>query len=181
MTSADILLVLVLAGAFLVGFFWGVLRGLLGLAAWIVAFLLAAHMSGPAGNFLQDQWRNFSPEYVHMLAFLLTFGVLFILALLLIQLGTHGSQDLSRYPLVDDILGGLLGAALAVLVVAAVIGILRTFYEPVAASSNAAEWTTNLYTALRSSTIGGQITSGVVPVMNSLLDPLLPGSVRGHL
>jgi uncharacterized membrane protein required for colicin V production len=181
MTSADILLLLILAGAFLIGFFWGVVRGLLGLAAWLVTFLLAAHLSGPGGDYLQAQWRNFSAEYNHMLAFLITFGVLFVLALLLIQLGARGSHDLSRYPIVDDILGGLLCAVLAVLVIAAVVAILRTFYAPVAASSNVAEWTTNLYSALRSSTIGGQIQSGVVPIMNTLLDPLLPSTIRGHL
>lgn len=181
MTSADILLILVLAGAFLIGFFWGVVRGLLGLAAWLVTFLLAAHLSGPGGDYLQGNWRNFSPDFNHMLAFLLTFGLLFTLGLILIQLGARGSHDLSRYPLVDDILGGLLGAVLAILVVAGVIAILRTFYEPVASSSNVADWATNLYIALKNSTIGGQIASGVVPIMNTLLDPLLPSTIRGHL
>ena len=181
MTSADILLGLVLAGAFLIGFFWGVVRGLLGLAAWLVTFLLAAHLSGPGGDYIQGQWRNFSPAFNHMLAFLITFGVLFTLGLILIQLGTRGSHDLSRYPIVDDILGGLLGAVLAILVVAAVIAILRTYYEPVPESSNVADWATNLYVALRTSTIGGQIESGVVPIMNTLLDPLLPSTIRGHL
>ena len=182
MTSADILLILVLAGAFLIGFFWGVVRGLLGLAAWVVVFLLAAHLSaGPVGNYLTEQWRSYTPEYDHMLAFLICFGVLFTLALVLIQIGTRGSQDLSHYPMVDDIIGGLLGAAIAVLAIAAVIAMLRTFYEPVAASSNVAGWTTSLYSALRSSTIGGQLMSGFVPIMNTLFDPLLPASIRGHL
>lgn len=181
MTSADVLLVLILAGAFLIGFFWGVVRGLLGLAAWLVTFLLAAHLGeGPVGNYLQDQWTNLGTDYVHMLSFLICFGVLFTVALVLIQLGTRGSQDLSRYPLVDDILGGLVCAALAILVIAGVMAILGTFYEP-EAGPGAAAWSTSLYTALKTSTIGSQVMNGLVPVMNTIFDPLLPASVRGHL
>lgn len=181
MTSADILLILILAGAFLVGFFWGVLRGLLGLLAWVVVFLLSAHLSDPLGNYLQKQWTNFTPAYVHMLSFLLSFGVLFGLGLFLIQIGTRGSQDLSRYPLVDDILGGLLGISLAVLAIAAVMAILSTFYDPQLEATGAAQWTRELYVALKGSTIGAQIATGLIPIMNGLFDPLLPSALRGQL
>jgi uncharacterized membrane protein required for colicin V production len=181
MTTADVMLILILAGAFLIGFFWGIVRGLIALAAWVVVFLLAAHLSGPVGDYLQNQWRNFSPEYNHMLAFLILFGLLFSASLVIIQIGTKGSQDLSRYPLVDDIVGGLVGATLAVLAVAAAMAILRTFYEPAAVSVAGAEWTADLYVALKRSTIGGQIGTGLVPMIAALLGPLLPATIRGRI
>lgn len=182
MTSADVLLLLVLGGAFLIGFFWGVVRGLIALAAWLVVFLLSAHLSGPVGDYLTNQWRNFSPEYVHMLAWLVCFGVLFAIALVLIQIGTRGgSQDLSRYPLLDDLVGGLLAVGLAVLAIAAIMAIMRTFYEPQAVSVTAAEWNAHLYTALKTSTIGGQIAINLVPLIGSLLSPLLPSNIRGRI
>src|SRR3954468_13009797 len=118
MSSADILLLLVLAGAFLIGFFWGVLRGLLALAAWVVVFLLSAHLSVPIGDYLARQWGNFSTEYSHMLAFLIVYVVLTIVSLVLIHVGVKGSQDVSRWPLVDDLLGGALAVAFSVLVIA---------------------------------------------------------------
>jgi len=42
MTATDIVLILLLGGGFLVGFFQGMVRGLLAIGAWAVAFVLGA-------------------------------------------------------------------------------------------------------------------------------------------
>jgi uncharacterized membrane protein required for colicin V production len=181
MTSADILLLLILAGAFLIGFFWGIVRGLLALAAWVVVFLLSAHLSVPVGDYLTRQWSNFSPEYTHMLSFLIVYALLMLLSLILIHIGVKGSQDVSRWPLADDLVGGALAVALAILIIAGTIAILQIFYKPEPLSSASAQWTLDLYNGLHSSTIGGQIESGLVPFIASILGPLLPPSVRGAL
>jgi uncharacterized membrane protein required for colicin V production len=181
MTTADVLLLLIVAGVFLFGFFWGVIRGLLGLAGFLVVFVLSAHLSDPVGAYLTSQWTQYSAAYDHMLAFFLTFALLYGLTLVLITIGTRGSQDLSRYPLIDDVVGALLGAGLAILCVAAVIAILRTFYGPFApASGQGAELSANIYRALLGSTFGGQIADSVVPGLVALLGPVLPESIR-HL
>ena len=138
MTSADILLLLILAGAFLIGFFWGVLRGLLALAAWVVVFLLSAHLSVPIGDYLARQWSNFTSEYSHMLSFLILYALLLLLSLILIHIGVKGSQDVSRWPLVDDLLGGALAVALGILIIAGTIAILQLFYKPEPLSSASA-------------------------------------------
>lgn len=179
MTSADVLLLLIVAGAFLFGFFWGVIRGLLGLAGFLVVFVLSAHLSGPVGDYLTAQWTQYSAGYDHMLAFLLVFALLYTVTLVLITIGTRGSQDLSRYPLVDDLVGALLGACLAFLCVAAVIAILKTSYGEFApAEGQGAEWTANLYRALLGSTFGGQIAASVVPALVALVGALLPAGIR---
>jgi uncharacterized membrane protein required for colicin V production len=181
MTNADVLLLLIIAGAFLVGFFWGVVRGLLGLAACCIVFVLSAQLSVPVGDYLAGQWTNFGAGYVHTLAFLITFAVLFTVSLLLIQFGTH-SGDVSRFPLLDDILGGLLGASIALLTVAFVIIILQTWYGPAAVPRGAdAEWSRSLYSALVDSTVGGQVAQSLVPALIALFGPLLPGSIRDTL
>jgi uncharacterized membrane protein required for colicin V production len=180
-TSADILLLLILAGAFLIGFFWGVVRGLLALAAWVVVFLLSAHLSLPVGDYLARQWGNFSSEYSHMLAFLIVYTVLMIVSLVLIHIGVKGSQDVSRWPLVDDLLGGALCVALAVLILGGTIAILSLFYLPAPRSDLSAQWSLELYNALHSSTIGGQIEEGLVPFIGSILGPLLPASIHSAL
>ena len=181
MTSADILLLLVLAGAFLIGFFWGVVRGLLALAAWVVVFLLSAHLSVPVGDYLARQWINFTSEYSHMLSFLIVYATLMIVSLILIHIGVKGSQDVSRWPLVDDLLGGALAVALVVLIIGGVIAILQQFYRPDPLSNASAQWTLDLYHGLHSSTIGAQIETGLVPFIGSILGPLLPPSVRSAL
>ncbi len=182
MTSTDVLLLLIVAGAFLFGFFWGVVRGLLGLAGFLVVFVLSAHLSEPVGDYLAAQWTGNSPDYNHMLAYLIVFALLYALVLVLITIGTRGSQDLSRYPLVDDVVGALLGAGLAILVIAAVIAILKTFYGPFAPPAGAgADWPAVMYHALLDSTFGGQIASSVTPALVAVLSILLPASVREKL
>ncbi len=181
MTNADVILLLVIAGAFLVGFFWGVVRGLLALAACCVVFVLAAQLSVPVGDYFAGQWTNLGTGYVHTMAFLFGFAVLFTVALVLIHFGTHAG-DVSRFPLLDDILGGLLAVAIAILTVAFVTMILQTSYGPAAVPGGAdAEWSLNLYHALIGSTVGGQIAQSLVPGLISLFGPLLPGSVRDVL
>jgi uncharacterized membrane protein required for colicin V production len=179
MTSGDILLLLIVAGAFLFGFFWGVIRGLLGLAGFFIVFVLSAYVSQPVGDFLAQQWTQYPASYDHMLANLLVFAVFYTLTLVAITLGTRGTHDLSRFRLVDDVLGALLGASLAVLSVAAVTAILRTFYGPFAPpSGQGAEWTANVYRALLGSTFGGQISDSVVPAIVALIGGLLPADIR---
>jgi uncharacterized membrane protein required for colicin V production len=179
MTSADVLLLLIVAGAFLFGFFWGVIRGLLGLAGFVVVFVLSAHLSGPVGDYLSAQWTGFIPAYDHMLAYFLVFVLLYTLTLVLITIGTRGSQDLSRYPLVDDVVGALLGACIAILCIAAITAILKTYYGPVApAAGQGAEWSAVMYRALLGSTLGGQIADSVVPALVALFGILMPSGVR---
>lgn len=180
MTSTDIILLLIIAGAFLIGFFWGVIRGLIALAAWFVVFVLSAHVSLPVGDYLTTQWTQYGSAYDHMLAWLITFGLGYTITLVLIVIGTRGSQDLSRYPLLDDLIGGLLGAVIAILCIAAVIAILRSFYGAGAPAGAAlgATWTSDLYRSLVDSTIGGRISDSLVPALMTLLGPLMPASIR---
>ena len=69
MTSVDIVLVLIIAGAFVLGFLWGVIRSLLMLAAWFVVFVLSAILSVPVGDYLSNQWNTYSADWDHMAAF----------------------------------------------------------------------------------------------------------------
>ncbi len=69
MTSVDIVLVLIIAGAFVLGFLWGVIRSLLMLAAWFVVFVLSAILSVPLGDYLSNQWNTYSSDWNHMAAF----------------------------------------------------------------------------------------------------------------
>ena len=152
------------------------MRGLLALAAWVVVFLLSAHLSIPVGDYLTRQWSNFAPTYTHMLAFLIVYALLMIVSLVLIHIGVKGSQDVSRWPLVDDLVGGALAVALAILIIAGTIAILQLFYKPLPLSSASAQWTLDLYNGLHASTIGGQIESRARPIHR--LDPRAAASLE---
>jgi uncharacterized membrane protein required for colicin V production len=176
----DVVLVLLLGGAFLFGFFQGVIRGVLSIAAWFVVFIVAANLSEPVGTWLNGQWVQFSPGYNLMLAFGMVALLLFALAFVLIQLGTRNTATLSRHPLLDDVLGGLLGLTLAVLLLAALIVVLESHYAtvtPVAAAQDAA-WSAELYRTLQGSAVSQLVRDLAVPALGAIMEFALPANVR---
>lgn len=183
MTSADVVLVLVLALGFLVGFFQGVTRGALSLGAWLVAFLVGANLREPLGNYLSTQWTNFTPDFARMLGFGIAAGVIFVLLVLLIQFGSRGPKGVTSMALVDDLIGGLLGLGLAVLLVGGTLVVLRSFYERSALTvvGGQLELASSLYSGLAGSGIGAAIGDTIMPLLGSLLSPLLPDIVRAAM
>lgn len=183
MNMVDIFLLAVLVAAFIMGYLQGVVRGLLAIAAWAVAFLLAANLREPLGSYLASQWTNLSLLYVHMLAFALI-AVLTLLGLLvMIRVGTRGPKGVTSLPMLDGLMAGLLGVVFAVLVVAATFVILSTFHGPIASAlvSPDGEWSLRLYVALQDSMVGKTLIDLVIPVMDFLFRPLTPQGVRDAL
>lgn len=180
MNAVDIVFLLVLAGTFILGFFQGVIRGLLAIGAWAVAFLLAANLRSPLGGYLASQWTNFSVDYVHMLAFGIIAIVTFVGLLALIRVGARGPKGVTSVPLLDDLMAGTLGVVLGVLIMAATSVILATFYGPAAPGGAPleAEWTIRLYALLQDSTVVRTLIGLVTPVMDVVFGWLTPQVVR---
>lgn len=182
MTSADILLVLIIGGAALIGFFWGVLRMLLLLAGWVVVFIAAAYVADPLGRYLAGQWTSLGAAYNYMAAFGIAYAVGFVIAIIVVQMTTRGAQDLTRFPVLDDLAGTAIGAAVAVLALAGLVVIMRTFYgETAPGAALGPEWTLSLYRGLVDSLIGGDIARTLVPMLGTLLGPVLPATVRSAM
>lgn len=183
MTSVDIILALVLAGGFLLGFFGGVIRGVLLLGAWLVAFVVGANLREPLGNYLSTQWTNFTPDFARMLGFAIGAAAIFAVLLLLIIVGSRGPKGFTSLALLDDVIGGLLGLLLAVLLIGATQVVLGTFYEgsAVAGSGGQLGIASSLYAALTGSGIGSAIEGSVMPLLGTLLSPLLPEIVRAAM
>ncbi len=178
MTAADIVLLMLLAGSFVLGFLQGVIRQLLEIGAFLVAFVVAAHLRGPVGDWVSGQWTQLSPSYGAMLAFGGLFLAFFIPALVTIQFA-GSSTELTRHALLDDALAGLLGLALGLLVLSGIVAILGSYYSDVRpAPANDISWIGSLHTALAGSAIGGGLGSSLVPGLVAILGPLLPSSVR---
>jgi uncharacterized membrane protein required for colicin V production len=64
MNVLDIVMLLVLAGGFVLGFVQGVIRGVLAIGAWAVSFLVGANLRDPVGSYLASQWTNLTPQVV---------------------------------------------------------------------------------------------------------------------
>lgn len=178
MDSFDIYLIVIFTVATLVGFFWGAMRSLLLLGVWLAAFLVAAHVKIAAGSLLARQWFQFDPAFNEMAAFGLVFVGIVLVAPVLIFIGTKGDQSLTRWPLVDDLIGALFAFAAAVLAVAAVIIVLETFYgTPRAEFGGNPQWTADFHASLTNSAIGSSIQDRLLPLMEPVLRLLIPADV----
>ena len=65
----DLVIVLILFAFFILGFIQGTLRRLIGIAAILFSFILAANLRQPLGDFLKANWTQFPPDYAVMVGF----------------------------------------------------------------------------------------------------------------
>ena len=105
----DLLVLLLLVAAFIIGYLQGIVRRLLGIAATVFSVIVAAQLRGPLGDFLVSNWTQFPEEYSRMLGFGLVFIALSVTFTIVIEAFYERSPILPRYPLVDAIGGGVLG------------------------------------------------------------------------
>jgi uncharacterized membrane protein required for colicin V production len=173
---ADLTIFAVLFGSFVLGVLQGSIRRLLGIMSMLLAFLLAANLQAPVGDFLADNWRQFSVEYNRMLAFLLLFIALAVGASIVIQ-GFYTRTDIyAAHPVVDDIVGGLLGLLQGFVILTIVVIILNSHIPPQGAGE-VSEIGSLQSAVLEDSGIGGGIRDTVAPLVVHILSPLLPGDL----
>ncbi len=177
----DILFVLYLFAWFVLGFIQGTVRRVVGTASIVFSFFLAAQLNNAwLGGFLADNWTQFPKEYSYMLGFLTLF-VAGVIAFTLIIQGTYRKAPLfADYPVIDEVLGGVVGILQGFLLLMflliildqfflyknlpqfdAEIGILRSFWETVDASG-----------------IGHLLHETIIPGFVSITGFLIPESIR---
>ena len=179
--TTDIFLLVIIVSTLVVGFFWGAVRSLMLFAGWIIAFLTGAYLQQELGAYLARQWDNYSAAFNQMAAF----GIIYVFVLLstpvIIFIVTRSSQRITRYQVLDDLVGAGFAIFVAVLGIAGVLIVLATFYgdgEPVVESAGGPAWVANLYQSLLLSNIGGNINEHLVPIIGFVLGPVLPANVR---
>lgn len=125
-TVFDLLFVFALLGALVVGFVQGALRRLFGTLALLLAFLLAANLREPVGDYLARNWRQFPAAYSEMLGFLGVFLVLWLVFSLIVQT-LYRRSLIHRSESLDEIVGAILGV-LEALVLVGVLGVILDSY-----------------------------------------------------
>jgi hypothetical protein len=179
MNTTDIFLVVIIIASLLVGFFWGAARSLFLLAAWLIAFIVGAYLQLQGGSWLARQWTNFDAAFNQAAAFGIIYLGFLLLAPIVIVVGTSGDQRLSRSQVLDDAVGAVFAAFVAVLGIAGVMIVLSTYYAGREVAELAApDWVTNLYNSLESSGTGRSISERLIPLIAAVLGPLLPQHVR---
>ncbi|MGZ6379013.1 MAG: CvpA family protein [Candidatus Limnocylindrales bacterium] len=179
---ADIILLLLFIGAFVLGFIGGTIRQLLILVVWLVSFLLAANLAIPTGKFLGSYWSEFSAPYSQMLTFLLLYIGFLIIGNIIVFVMYKRSPMVGRLAFLDELVGGVLAVGVAVLIVGGFIAILDSFYkyQSVAATTEH-PIVHSIFQALEGSSIAAWLRDSFVLALGAVLSPLLPADLRPYL
>ncbi len=164
---------------FVLGYAQGVVRRLLGIAAVVFSFLLAANLRDALGAWLAGNWTQFPKEYSYMLAFGFLFVVFMVISTIILQASYKPAPVFRKYPVVDEILGGLLGIVQALLIVGAGIAILDSFFRlPVGIGTNQVELFKNLYGAVNESQVVNIFRDTLIPLFVAVCGPLIPSDIQ---
>jgi membrane protein required for colicin V production len=176
----DLVVVLVMMAFFIVGYIQGTIRRLLGIASILFSFLLAANLRDPLGGFFAANWTQFGPEYSHLIAF----GVVFVAAVvgfsLTIQTFYTKLELSEKYPVVDEMLGGVLGILQGMIILGAMIAILDSFFlvPGIAPDSDELPFLRTLHEAFNPSGTALLYRETLMPAFLAVVGPLLPEAIR---
>lgn len=164
---------------FVLGFAQGVIRRLLGIVSIAFSFLLAANLRDTLGSFFATNWTQFPREYSYMVAF----GILFVMATvifaLVIQSFYKRAPILSRYPVLDELLGGMLGVVEALVLIGCGIAILDSFYRlPIPINNGEIPQLRDLYNAVNDSSTAEVFRSTLIPAFVAITGPLVPSDIK---
>ena len=178
-TLLDIVVVLVALALFVAGWLQGAIRQLLGIAVFVVALLLAGGLRDPLGDFFARNWTYYDRSFNLMLAWLGLWVALSVTFQIGLQSFYRRVTIHRRLLIVDEIVGGALGALQVVLVVVLLTIIFDSYYAthspPVVARD--IPWAGDVWTLLEDSAIVGALQDGLIPGIEGLLRPLLPAGV----
>jgi len=125
----DLVVFLALLAMFIVGYAQGIMRRLLGILAILFSLGIAAQLRAPLGDYLAQQWTASRPEYSWMIAF----GAIFLGAAIALSLGIQFSYRpapiINRYPVLDEVLGGVLGVLEGLIILAAILIIIDPYFS----------------------------------------------------
>ena len=125
----DLVILLALLAMFIVGYAQGVIRRLLGIGAILFSLFLAAQLRQPVGEYLAHEWTTIPQSYSYMVAFGAVFAAAAITISLGIQLTYRPAPLFVRYPVLDELLGGLLGVLEGLIILVAIFLILDPHYN----------------------------------------------------
>lgn len=178
----DLLVVLYFAGFFVLGYFQGTIRRLLGIASILFSFLLAANLREPLGQFLASNWRQFPEQYSYMIGF----GTVFIagsIAFTVVIQGFYKTQPLfAKQRFADEILGGVLGLLQAAIFLGCLIIVLDSFFTVpgIPTSPNELPLIRDFWGAFNTSNTAGLFRDTIIPVFLTLTGPFVPFSIRQY-
>lgn len=175
----DLFVIFGLMGMFVLGYVQGVVRRLLGLASLLFSFFVASQLRGPLGDFLAENWTHLPAGYSVMSGYLATFVFMSVGFTIALKVFYHTVPLFQKYPVVDELLGGVIGVVQGLFILAAVIMILDPFFEGTGVSTVAREFPfiREIHAAIDGSAVAGLFRDQLVPGFLSLFGFLVPDDV----
>jgi uncharacterized membrane protein required for colicin V production len=176
----DILVAFFVAGFFVVGYIQGTLRRLLGLAITLVSLLLALNLRDPLGAWLAQYWTQLPKPYVYMLAFGGSFLVIYTAGSILVQTFYKRTTVFSKATVVDELIGGILGALQALVMVGTLILVLDSYFKlsGMAADPGEIGLLRNIFNFYDASQIAALFRSSLIPLFFVLFGWITPSDLR---
>jgi uncharacterized membrane protein required for colicin V production len=176
----DILAAFFVAGFFVVGYIQGTLRRLLGLAIALLSLLLAMNLRDPLGSWLAQYWVQFPREYVYMLAFGGSFLAIYLAGSITVQTFYRRTPLFAKATVVDELLGAILGALQALLLIGALILILDSYYAlpGIPADPDEIGLLRDIYGLYNNSQIAELFRSSLIPLFFVLFGWIVPDDLE---
>ena len=177
----DVAIVLFLFGMFILGYVQGTIRRLVGIASIVFSFFLALQLNEFwLGAFLAQNWDQFPPEYSVMLGYLLIFVAASVAFSLVIQ-GTYKKAEVfARYPVIDEVLGGVLGVVQGILILLFLTIVLDQFflYTNIPKDPDELPLLRDIWNAINGSAFGALLHDVVIPAFIGITAFLIPDSIE---
>ena len=125
----DLVIFLALLAMFVVGYAQGVVRRLLGIGAILFSLILGALLRDSVGRYLANEWTTIIPQYSYMVGFGAVFVAAAVTLSLAIQLSYRPAPLFPKYPVLDELLGGLLGVVEGFLFIVAFLVITDPYFN----------------------------------------------------
>ncbi len=125
MTGFDLILAAVIIGSALLALIHGIVREVIGLAAWILGIGFALLFSGAVGSLFPQRLFGSEPHIRFVIAFVLILVLVLIVGGLLSALLKSGLSAIGLGP-VDRILGGVFGFARGIVIAMVVVLIMAS-------------------------------------------------------
>lgn len=176
----DLVIFAYLFAWFVLGFGQGVVRRIVGILTISFSFFLAAQLSVYLGPYLAAHWTQFPQGYAEMVGF----GTLFVAGVIAFALVVQGTYTrvhvFAAHPIVDEVLGGILGLVEGGLLLLYVTVILDQFflYASPAASPSELPVLRELWTGINGSWTGGLLHSTLIPGLIAVTGFLIPAWVK---
>jgi uncharacterized membrane protein required for colicin V production len=177
---ADLVIFAYMVGWFVLGFGQGAVRRIVGILTVTFSFFLAAQLNVYLGPFLASHWVQFPKNYAEMIGFGTLFVAGFIAFALIVQ-GTYKRVAVfAAHPIIDELLGGLLGLIQGGLILMFVVIILDQYFVlgPLAGDPSELPVLRPLWEGINSSWTGNLLHTQLIPSFVALTGFLLPNTIR---